>query len=93
MCEAIIVECCLDDEIVGTEEALEKYPEFIALDSLITLDDVSDDSTDNEGVMDGTDGEFFSDGQLADRTAAAITLRMRTSRQQLKLAAATIKYI
>jgi len=56
------------------------YPGSIALDTLITLDDVSDDSTDSEWVMDGTDGEFVCDGQLADRTAAAITLRMRTSR-------------
>ena len=66
-CEAIIVEGFLGDTLVGTGEALERYPESITLERLITLD-----VSESERLIDVTDGELVSDGQLAHQTVATI---------------------
>ena len=52
---------------MGTGEALERYPESITLERLITLD-----VSESERLIDVTDGELVSDGQLAHQTVATI---------------------
>ena len=53
---------------MGTGEALERYSESITLERLITVD-VSEES---ERLIDVTDGELVSEGQLPHQTAATI---------------------